>query len=54
MLYSYLPTAVSSFSVTNIVLCAPFSNTLSLYYYLNVRDQTSHPYKTTNTLLAMV
>jgi hypothetical protein len=54
MLYSYLPPAVSSFSVTNIFLGAPFSNTLSLCYYLNVRDQTSHPYKTTNTRIAMV
>jgi hypothetical protein len=35
---------------TNAVLGSMFSNTLSLYYSLNVRDQVSHPYKPTGKL----
>jgi hypothetical protein len=31
----------------NILLSTLFSNTLSLCSYLNVRDQVSHPYRTT-------
>jgi hypothetical protein len=34
----------------NILLNTLFANTLSLYSSLNVRDQVSHPYKTTGKL----
>jgi hypothetical protein len=34
----------------NIILSTLFSNTLSLYSSLNVRDQVSHPYRTTYLL----
>ena len=34
----------------NVSLIAPFSNTLSLYSAVSVRDQVPHPYETTYTL----
>jgi hypothetical protein len=41
------PPLTSSFFGPNILLSILFSNTLSLCPSLNVRDQVSHPYKTT-------
>ena len=41
----------SSLLGPNILLCTLFSNTLSLRSSLNVRDQVSHPYKTTGRVL---
>jgi hypothetical protein len=37
----------------NILLNTLFSNTLSLCTSLNVRDQVSHPYKTTGTIIVL-
>jgi phosphate starvation-inducible membrane PsiE len=37
--------------VSNILLSALFSNTLILYSSPNVRDQVSHPYKTTGKII---
>jgi hypothetical protein len=37
----------------NILLRTPFSNTLSLCSSLNVRDQVSHPNKTTGRILVL-
>jgi hypothetical protein len=37
----------SSLLGPNILLSTLFSNTLNLCSYLNIKDQTSHPYKTT-------
>jgi hypothetical protein len=36
-----------------ILLRTPFSNTLSLCSSLNVRDQVSHPYKTTGIIMVL-
>jgi polysaccharide pyruvyl transferase WcaK-like protein len=36
----------------NILLSTLFSNTLSLCSSLNVRDQVSHPYRTTGKIIA--
>ena len=48
-LCSFLHSPVtSSLSGPNILLSTIFSNTLSLRYFLNVSDQVSHPYKTSN------
>ena len=41
----------SYFSGPNILLNTLFSNTLSLRSSLNVRDQVSHPYKTTGKII---
>jgi hypothetical protein len=41
----------SSLLGPNIPLSTLFSNTLSLCTYLNVRDQVSHPYKTTGRIM---
>jgi hypothetical protein len=41
------PPVTSSLSGPNILLSTLFSNTLNLCSSLNVRDQVSHPYKTT-------
>jgi hypothetical protein len=47
-LCSYLqPTVTLSFFSPNILLSTLFSSTLSLCFSLNVRDQISHPNKTT-------
>jgi hypothetical protein len=40
------PPIISSFLGPNTPFSTPFSNTLSLCYSLNVRDQVSNPYKT--------
>jgi len=37
----------------NIFLSTLFSNILSLYSSLNVRDQVSHPYKTTRNIMVL-
>jgi hypothetical protein len=37
----------------NNLLSPPFSNTLSLCSSLNIRDQVSHPYRTTNKLCGL-
>jgi hypothetical protein len=43
----------SSFLGPNILLRTLFSNTLSLCSYLNVKDQVSHPYKTTGRIMVL-
>jgi len=43
----------SSFLGPNILLSALFSNTLSLRSSVNVRDQVSHPYKTTGKITVL-
>jgi hypothetical protein len=43
----------SSLFGTNILLITLFSNTLSLFSYLNVRDQVSHPYKKTGRIIVL-
>ena len=40
----------SSLLGPNIILSTLFSNTLSIYSSLNVKDQASHPYKTTGKI----
>jgi hypothetical protein len=37
----------------NILLSTLFSNILNLCYSLNVRDQVSHPYKTTGKIIVL-
>jgi hypothetical protein len=37
----------------NILLSTLFSNTLSLSSSLNVRDQASHPYRTTGKIIVL-
>jgi hypothetical protein len=44
------PTASSLFG-PNTLLGTLFSNTLSLWSYLNARDQVSHPYKATRNII---
>jgi hypothetical protein len=39
---------------TNILLRTLFSNTLSLFSSLNVRDQVARPYKTTGRIMALL
>jgi hypothetical protein len=41
----------SSLFVTNILLSALFSNALSLLSFFDVRDQVSHPYRTTGKIM---
>jgi hypothetical protein len=41
------PPVISSLFGSNILVNTLFSNTLSLFSSLNVRDKVSHPYKTT-------
>jgi hypothetical protein len=43
----------SSFLGPNILLSTLFSNTLHLRSSLNVRDQVSHPYKTTGRITVL-
>jgi hypothetical protein len=45
------PRVISSLFGPNILLSTLFSNTLSLCSSLNVRDQVSHPYKTTSKII---
>lgn len=47
------PPATLSLSGTNIFLSTVFSNTPSLCPALNVRDQVSHPHKTTSTTIVL-
>ena len=50
-LYSFLQSpATLTLLGPNILLSTLLSNTLSLYSSLNVRDQVSHPYKTTGKI----
>ncbi|PNF26626.1 hypothetical protein B7P43_G10242, partial [Cryptotermes secundus] len=52
--YSFLqPPVTSSLFGPNILLNALFSNTLSLCSSLNVRDQVSHPYRTTGKIIIL-
>jgi hypothetical protein len=43
----------SSLFGPNILRRTLFSNTLSLCYSLNVRNQVSHPYKTTGRIMVL-
>jgi hypothetical protein len=43
----------SSLFGPNILLSTLFSNTLSLWSPLNVRDQISHPYRTTGKIIVL-
>jgi len=53
-LCSFLHSLVtSSLLGPNILLYTLFSNTFSLYSSLNVRDQVSHPYKTTGKIIVL-
>jgi hypothetical protein len=45
------PPVTSSLFDPNILLNTLFSNTLSLCSSLNVRDQVSHPYRTTDKII---
>jgi hypothetical protein len=49
--YAVLCSIISPLFGPNTLLSNLISNTLSLCSYLNVRDQVSHPCKTTNTIL---
>jgi hypothetical protein len=44
----------SSLFRPNILLSTLFSNTLSLHSSLNVRDQVSHPYRTTDKIIVEI
>jgi hypothetical protein len=44
---------ISSLSSQNILLSTLFSNTLSICSSLKVRDQVSHPYRTTGKILVL-
>jgi hypothetical protein len=44
---------VSSLLGPNILLSTPFSNTFSLCFHLDVREQVSHPYKTTDKIIVL-
>ena len=46
-------TVTSSLLVPNILFSTLFSNTLSLHSSLNVSDQVSHPYKTTDKIIVL-
>jgi hypothetical protein len=47
------PLVTSSLYDPNILLNTLFSNTLSLCFSLNVRDQVSHPYRTTGKIIVL-
>jgi hypothetical protein len=47
------PLVTSALFGPNILLSILFQNTLSLYSSLNVRDQVSHPYRTTGKMLVL-
>jgi hypothetical protein len=47
------PPVTSSLIGSNILLSTLFSNTLNLCSFLNVRDQVSHPYKTTGKIIVL-
>jgi uncharacterized membrane protein len=48
------PPVTSSLIGPNILLSTLFSNTLNLCSSLNVRDQVSHPYKTTGKIIILL
>jgi hypothetical protein len=50
--FLYPPVTSSLFS-SNILLSTLFSNTLSICYSLRVRDQVSHPYRTTGKIVVL-
>jgi hypothetical protein len=50
--FSYCPVTSSPLG-PNILLSTLFSNTLSLYTSLNVRDQVSHPCKRTGRIVVL-
>jgi hypothetical protein len=53
-LCSFLQSPVTSFLFgPNIILSTLFSNTLSLCSSCNVRDQVSHPYRTTDKIIVL-
>jgi hypothetical protein len=47
------PPVTSSLVGPNILICTLFSNTLNLCSSLYVRDQVSHPYKTTGKIIVL-
>jgi hypothetical protein len=47
------PLITSPFFIPNILLSTMLSNTLSLYSSLHVRDQVSHPYRTTDKITVL-
>jgi hypothetical protein len=47
------PPTTSSLLHPNILLSSLFSDTLSLSSYLSVRDQVTHPYKTTGKIIVL-
>jgi hypothetical protein len=47
------PPTISSLISPNILLSTLFSNYLSLCFFLNVRDQVSHPYRTTGKIIVL-
>jgi hypothetical protein len=51
--FLYSP-VTSSLLDPNILLITLFSNTLILCSFLNVRDQVSHPYKTTGRIMVFI
>jgi hypothetical protein len=54
ILCSFLQSPVTSYLFgPNIFLSTLFSNTLSLCFSLNVRDQVSHPYSTTAKIIVL-
>jgi hypothetical protein len=54
LIMQFFPTSChSSLFGPNIPLSTLFSNTLSLCSSLNVRDQVSHPYRTTGKIIAL-
>jgi hypothetical protein len=48
-----LPSVASSFFGSNILLNTLFPNTLSLCSSLKIRDQISHPYRTTGKIILL-
>jgi hypothetical protein len=54
LLCNFLYSPVTSYLFgPNIFLSTLFSNTLSLCFSLNVRDQVSHPYRTTDKIIVL-
>jgi hypothetical protein len=48
------PPATSSLLVSNILLSTLFSNSLNLYSPHSVRDNVSHPYKTSGKIIVFI
>jgi len=51
--FFFRPHDTSSLLGPNILLSILSSNTLSLCYILSVRDQVSHPYRTTGSIIIL-